>query len=272
MTPYTCQGYVLQGTLGGDAGQPSIRYGAGYISDIKPWTSDNFISMSRAAGAAVDRGVATAGALFSFANFSLGAIDYYSSDIINIGYAEAKYVTRLPEQLDVMLSAQYVNQRSVGDDLLIGSSFSANLVGLRSEFGRNGAILTLAYTAAGTGADLKRPWSGNPVYTGSLLRGFDRASEQATLIKLSYDFSELGLTGISAYAHYSHGWIRGNDIGLPSLSERELDLSLQWRPDWQVLKGFWFRGIYCLADTNQAGARTRLRDLRLIANYTFLLF
>src|SRR5262249_42084370 len=117
MTPYTFQGYVLQGSAGGGDGQPSIRYGAGYISDVKPWTSEGFISMSRAAGANVDRGVASAGALFSFQNFSVGAIDYYSSDIINIGYAEAKYVTRLPEKLDVMLSTQYVDQRSVGSDL-----------------------------------------------------------------------------------------------------------------------------------------------------------
>jgi hypothetical protein len=149
MTPYTFEGYVLQGSTGGAEGQPSVRYGVGYVSDIKQWTSDEFISMSRAAGATVDRGVTLAGALFSFGNFSVGGIDYYSNDIINIGYAEGKYVVRLPDKIDVMLSAQYVNQRSVGQDLLTGSPFSTNLLGLKSEVGRNGAILTFAYTAAG---------------------------------------------------------------------------------------------------------------------------
>jgi hypothetical protein len=107
------------------------------------------------------------------------------------------------------------------------------------------------------------------VYTGSLLLGFDRAGEQATLIKLSYDFSDLGLKGVSAYAHYSHGW---TSAGSAPLSENEFDFSVQWRPEGAALKGLWLRGIYCRADTTQAGTQTSLRDLRLIANYTFLLF
>jgi len=40
--------------------------------------------MSRDAGANVDRGVAVVGLNFSQGPFSIGAIDYYSDDIINI--------------------------------------------------------------------------------------------------------------------------------------------------------------------------------------------
>jgi hypothetical protein len=60
---------------------------------IKNRNSENFISISRSAGASVDRGVSIAGALYSAGPFSSGAIEYYSSDIINIAYGERKHLT-----------------------------------------------------------------------------------------------------------------------------------------------------------------------------------
>ena len=39
----------------------------------------------------VSKAWAIGGVLFFLGRFSLGAIDYYSEDVINIGYAEAKY-------------------------------------------------------------------------------------------------------------------------------------------------------------------------------------
>ena len=118
ITPNTFEGYSLQGTVGGKDGGTALRYGVGYMTKIKERTSDMFVSMSRQAGAAVDRGVGVLGALFSHGEASIGAIDYYSEDIINIGYAEAKYVWSLPHDVGVLFAAQYTDERSVGGDLL----------------------------------------------------------------------------------------------------------------------------------------------------------
>lgn len=61
-----------------------------------------------------------AGGLFSYDRLSIGAIDYYSEDVINVGYTEAKYVTCEFAGVGVLAAAQYIDQRSVGADLLEG--------------------------------------------------------------------------------------------------------------------------------------------------------
>lgn len=90
MTPNTFEAIVLQGRSDLGDGDAFIKYGAGYFHGIKERNSDEFVSMAEDAGAPVERGVYTAGAIYQKGDFSIGAIDYYSPDIINIGYAEAK--------------------------------------------------------------------------------------------------------------------------------------------------------------------------------------
>ena len=69
---------------------PVLRYGIGYFDQIKERNSDDFVSMSLDAGAEVERGVYAAGIIYEKGKFSIGAIDYYSDDIINIAYGEMK--------------------------------------------------------------------------------------------------------------------------------------------------------------------------------------
>jgi hypothetical protein len=271
MSPNTFQGYVLQGSAGGSERQPGFRYGAGYIAKIKEKNSDAFVSMSQSAGANVDRGVAVAGGLYSASQFSIGAIDYYSNDIINIAYGETKYATHLPGGFDVLLGAQYVDQRSVGADLLTGSSFATHEFGTRIELGRDSAILTFAYSNAGAGAKLQNPWSGNPFYTSTIIAGFKNAGEQAVLAKLSYDFTRIGLEGVTAYALYARGWTNAVAAGAP-LTEDEIDIDLQWRPRSEPLRGLWLRARCGFSKVDQGGNQNHLRDCRLIANYDFSVY
>ena len=92
MTPNTFQLYAVQGSAG-STDDLNLRFGAGYVQKIKPRNSDDFQSMSTAAGApvGVDRGVYVTGGNFKAGELSIGAIDYYSADIINIFYSETKY-------------------------------------------------------------------------------------------------------------------------------------------------------------------------------------
>jgi len=208
ITPNTFEGYSLQGTVGGKDGGTALRYGVGYMTKIKERTSDMFVSMSRQAGAAVDRGVGVLGALFSHGEASIGAIDYYSEDIINIGYAEAKYVWSLPHDVGVLFAAQYTDERSVGGDLLKGYGFRTDQLGVKTEASYAGAVLTLAYTRVGGGTDIQTPWSGTPGYTSAMVQSFNRAGQQAFLANASYDFSRLGAQGLTVYALYVRGWDR----------------------------------------------------------------
>jgi hypothetical protein len=185
MTPYTFEAYSLLGAYGGKDGAPTVRYGLGYFAKIKPKNAETFEPMSQAAGASVDRGVLAAGANYLRKEFSIGAVNYYCDDIINIFYAEGKYNHTFGNQVGLLLAAQYSDQRSTGNNLLTGASFFTNQVGIKSEFGYAGGLLTLAYTVDAAGADLSNPWSSYPGYTCVQVRDFNNANEEAFLVRLA---------------------------------------------------------------------------------------
>jgi hypothetical protein len=270
MTPNTFEGYSFQGAYGGKEGAPGFRYGGGYITKIKERNSDEFVWMSRDAGAKVDRGVATAGVNYSQGPFSIGAIDYYSDDILNIFYTEGKAVFHPTQELGLLVSAQYTDQRSVGSELLKGYGFSTNQFGIKGEMSYGGGIFTLGYTNVGKGADLQSPWGGLPGYTYVQVQEFNRAGENALIGKLSYDFSRLGLSGVTAYALWVHGWGAVNPAtGSSVYQQDEYNFDLQWRPKSGIVKGFWFRTRYAYVDQRDGGSS--LSDFRVIVNYDFQL-
>jgi hypothetical protein len=267
MSPNTFEGYTIRGAYGGNDGAPKITYGAGYIDKIKPRNSDRFISMSEAAGARVQRGVVGGGADVAFPAFSIGAVDYYSADIINIGYAEAKYTASLPGQVSLVLWAQFTDQRSVGDDLLTGYSFSTNQAGVKADMNYGGGIFTLAYTRDATGADLQNPWSSYPGYTSVQVESFNRAGEEAFMVRGSYDLSRLGLKDLTTYALWVHGWGAVHPATKTSVYQQdEYDLDLQWLPESSGLKGLWIRLRYGHVDQRGAGDASA-NDFRIIVNY-----
>lgn len=269
MTPNTFEGYTLTGSFGGKDGAPGFRYGGGYITKIKERNSDDFVWMSRDAGADVKRGVAVAGGTFTYGKFSLGAINYFSDDIINIFYTETKYSFPITKDLGALLAFQFADQRSVGRDLLNGRSFATNQVGVKGDVSYAGAVLTLGYTNTLRRDDMQAPWSGYPGYTSVQVQDFNRAEEQALITKLSYDFSRLGLEGVSSYLLFVHGWGRVNPStksGAPD--ENEFDFDVQWRPKWSFLNGFSARFRYARVQQYQ-GPKDHQDDFRLIINYDF---
>jgi hypothetical protein len=269
MTPNTFEGYTFTGAYGGKDGAPGFSYGGGYITKIKERNSDRFVWMSQDAGAGVKRGVVLGGGKVSYRGFTFGAIDYYSSDIINIFYTEGNYKLPVTDRLGLLFSAQFTDQRSVGDDLLKGYSFSTNQFGVKAEMSYGGGLLSLGYTNTARGADMQSPWSGYPGYTSVQVQDFNRAGEDAFMAKASYDFKRLGLEGVTAYALFVHGWGRVNPSTKESVAnENEFDADIQWRPQWKFLKGLWFRVRY--ANVHQfEGDKNTINDFRVIVNYDF---
>jgi len=265
MTPKTFEGYTLIGALKGTGTDAwTVRYGGGYLTKMKDRTSENFVWMSRAAGANADRGVVAEGALFSYRGFSIGAFDYYSPDIINIGYAEVKYAWPVTDKLAVLGAAQFTDQRSVGGDLLTGSSFETRQEGVKTSLSYAGAILNLLFTANGDGTNMREPWSSYPGYTAAMVENFDQAGENAFGAKVSYDFRGIGLEGVTAYALFVHGWGQVNPSSGPN--QDELDTDLQWRPLSHFPKGLWLRGRYAIVHQNESPGNY-IHELRVILNY-----
>ena len=240
----------------------AIKYGVGYFNKIKERNDDFFVSMSRDAGAKVERGVFAAGALYEKGKFSIGAIDYYSDDIINIAYGESKVEVPLSADWKPRLAVQFVDQRSVGDELLKGTSFEADQFGIRAELPVQNALFTAAFTHAWGNANLQNPWSGYPGYTSVQVQDFNRAGESAFLIRAAYEFP--WVEGLSAYALAVFG-TTPDQAG--QYRQDEYDFNLQWAPTKNFLKGLSLRLRYALVDQHGGKDVDNLTDFRAICNY-----
>jgi hypothetical protein len=263
MTPNTFEGYSITGRHGGQDGAPEITWGAGYIAKIKERNSDEFVWLSQDAGATVKRGAIVAGGRYTVGDFSAGLVDYYSEDIINIAYAEGKYARDIAEGLGILFAAQFTHQASTGDNLLTGSSFSTSQFGFKTEASWGGALFSAGYTYTDDGAAMRSPWSSYPGYTSVQVQDFNRAGEQAVILKGIYDFSKVGLQGVTFYALWVYGWDRDDGP-----NESEVDLDLQWRPSSKSLEGLSFRVRWAYVEQRGVSDGV-LQDFRFIVNWDF---
>ncbi len=263
MTPNTFEGASVVGSLGGKDGAPRWRFAVGYVDKVKERDSTEFVSMAAAAGAraGVSRGVSVVGADYSLGDLSVGAIDYYSSDIINIAYVEAKDAFALNESLRLQLAAQYTSQESVGENLLMGHPFSADQLGFKAELAFAGTLLTAGYTHTGNGTEIQSPWNRAPGFTAVQIYWFDRSGEDAWMLRAAYNFRLV--RGLSAYALYVHG---SRPEALNQYARDESDLNLQWKATSGRLRGLTLRARY--GHVSQAGPVAAHADqLRLMLYY-----
>jgi hypothetical protein len=264
MTPNTFEGISAYGKAGGKDGAPEWRFGGGYISKIKERNSDKFVWMSRDAGANVDRGVYLAGANYDGKDFSIGAINYYSEDIINIFYTEGGYTLALDDAKKLKFAAQYTDQGSTGENLLMGRLFSTRQWGIKGDLTLGATLLSLGYTDTAQGDDMQNPWGGYPGYTSVQVQDFNRAGESAVIMKAAYDFSRHGADGLSAYAL----WVHGAGVNSPAFNEDEIDLNLQWAPKTGSLRGTSVRVRYAHIK-QRGGGDPAIKDFRIIVNHDF---
>jgi len=273
MVPNTFYGYVLQSSIGdSDSGKPAVRFAGGYIAAIKPRAAIDFQSMAQAAGANSSSGVGVGGARLDWGPASIGAIEYFCQDTINIAYVEGLYGAGLPWGLRGVLALQYADQRGTGANLLNnGTYWSTGQFGTRLQLGYENAILTLGFSAVNPGFAMQSPWSSNPIYTDAQVLGFQRAGEQAVMAGLSWVLKPLGMPSVAISTFYYNGATNAPAAGKP-LVESEWDFALEWRPDWKPLQGLWFRARYGHANTDQDNKRTTTDEVRLTLNYNVKLY
>jgi hypothetical protein len=273
MTPNTFYGYALEGSIGDAAGgKPAVRYGGGYIATVKPRDAVDFQSMARAAGVNTDAGVGVGGARLDWGPATIGALEYFCQDTINIAYVEGLYGTDLPLGLRGVLAMQYADQRSTGANLLNGGTYwSTGQFGTRLQLGYQDAILNVGFSAVNPGFAMQSPWSSNPIYTDAQIQSFQRAGEQTVMAGLSYVLTRIGMPGVAASVFYYNGATNSAVAGKP-LVESEWDFNLEWRPDWKPLQGLWLRARYGHSDTYQGTSLTTTDELRLVLNYNVKLY
>jgi hypothetical protein len=262
MTPQTFEYVALQGIVG-DAAAPNWKYGFGYFDKIKTRNSEDFVSMSEQAGApdGVDEGVYVGGGTYRHGNFTVGAVNYYSDDIINIFYTETTYGIPVSDRVKLKFAAQYTDQASTGDDLLTGDDFDAASFGIKGEVAVGPALFTAAWTSTDDGTSMKSPWGGYPGYTSVQVEDFNRTGEDAWMVRAAYAFP--ADTGFSVYALYVDG-SRPDDPA--QYAKTEYDFNLQWAPPTAWAKGLSLRVRYARVEQDDPGD-TELDDFRFIVNY-----
>jgi hypothetical protein len=261
MSPNTFLAAVVSGLHGDGQQTGQWRWGAGYVDKIKERNSDEFVSMSDVAGASIKRGVYAAGVNWTKGEMSIGAINYWSSNVINIFYTEGKYGFPIRGNAKLELAAQYSDQRSVGDDRLTGSDFEAHQWGVKADLGAGGVLLTAAYTDAGGDRNMSSPWSGYPGYTAVQVEDFNRAGESAWLLRAAYTFPKY--TGLSAHVLYVAG---STPDAASGYGRGETDFNVQWSPPEGMLKGLMVRVRYAMVAQDDPGD-TDLTDFRVMVFY-----
>jgi len=225
MIPNTHEAYVLgrEGTR--------LDFVAGQVTKIKQRDAESFISIAEAAGTEnKKRGLSMAGLRYHLGdNSSIGAIDYYAWDTINILYSELNFTHEWNDEVASSVSGQFTHQKSIGDELI--GAFDTNQYGMRVRTSYKNAILTLAATNTGSGARIKSPFGGRPSYLSLMRQDFDRANEVGFLVGLSYNFARLGLPDLSAFTNFAWGnnaEDASDERNLPD--ETEYDFTVDIRP------------------------------------------
>ena len=268
MTPHTFEGVTLGGKVG------FVQYFGGFLWDIKPRNSDEFISMSEQAGATgSDDGVGLAGVrLTPVKDLRIDVSNQYGVNTFNTIYGEVDYLRPLNENWKLRLGAQITDQRAVGDALLTSAEkryWSTQQGGARVQAIYRELTLTGAFSITGSGNTIQSPWGTFPGYISLMDQDFNRASEKVVLFGLAYDFSKVVTPGLSAFTNLAWGWDAINPKSRADApNQAEYDLTVDYRPPWlrpSFLKGLWFRVRSALLD--QEDAKTLGYQFRLTVNW-----
>ena len=267
MVPITFEGIALSRPV--DTG---FAYIVGYLSRIKERNQTQFVSMSKAAGAQEShKGLALAGARYNLGQHTtVGAINYYSIDVMNTFYTEADTSFELSDEVGLALAAQYTDQRSIGKELI--GNFDTYLFAAKADLSYHDAILTLAASRTGNDKGIQSPYGSPASYLSIIVDNFDRADEKAILLGLSYNFKGVGLDGLSVFTNVAHGDTPDSGRNA-SPDETEYDFTLDYRFRKGAFNGLWarVRGAYIDQDDDAPGSDDFF-DFRIILNYEYDIF
>jgi len=244
MSPNTFEGVTAAGKAG------VVQYQGAYLWKIKPRNSEDFVYMSRQAGAAGSNDGVILGSIRATpsARFRIDAAEEYGINTFNTLYLEGEYVVPLDESWKLRLGTQFTDQRAVGNQLLNNAAkrnWSTQQGGVRIQAVHRELTLSSAFSLTASGNSIQSPWGYSPNYLLMMDRDFNRADEKAVLLGAVYDFSKLVTQGLSATSNVAAGWGAVNPRTQVSASDqREYDLTVDYRPPLHrpaFLQGWWLR-------------------------------
>jgi outer membrane porin, OprD family len=259
MVPVTFEAYTLV-----NQSISNLTVTLSQVEHIKPWTATSFQSFSEAAGLdGSDDGMTLAGLLWEPESITLQLWNYWAYNIVNSIYAQADWTGADSGGPVWSLSAQGMHQHDVGSSQ--AGEIQAGMGGLLGGVVWKGLTLNLGGTVTDNNTDIYNPWASYPGYGSLMEEDNDVAGEKAWVAGLAYDFAEIGLKDLSAYAWHSEAWTPA--LGSFSDPEQhEWDLTIDYKPGG-IWEGFWIRGRAAYVDNSLSTDGVDYEDLRLIVNY-----
>jgi len=263
MTPNTFEGVGFR-TLA----LPNLQLSMSHLTGIKRRNGVTFESMSEHAGlVGVDRGVTSIAARYNLGDDAyLALVNQYGWDMYNTIYAEAEHLFEFERGITLRMGTQFIDQRSVGNELL--GVFSTQSVGAKFALEYAGLIAALSFTWTSEDAGIRNPWGGTPTYHSMMISDFDRAGERSMGIGLTYDFSEVGLKGVSANTSYIIG-STPNSGAAASPDADEFNFTIDYRPASEIVENVWLRFRYAHNNQSKSLGGADITDWRFILNYSF---
>lgn len=245
----------------------NIEFQGYYITDFISWTEEEFQSITSGfTGDDTDaEGAFIGGLIWNPGSLKLQVWDYYFADVMNRYVAQGNFSHTIYDDVKMSYGLQYLGIQDV-EDSLAGIIDTYCLVGSVGITGYKGLSLTGLF---GTNGDdsFTTPFGGNrPILMQvTTVTG----AEQDTLgFKLGYDFSAIGLNGLSAYVFYAN--IDSPDDGdNASPDTEEVDFSLFYNfSGWAEKMSLWLR--YAIIDKDEAvQGGVDANDFRVYLNFSF---
>jgi hypothetical protein len=260
MTPFTFEAYTIK-----SKDISKFTFLASHVTKIKKWTDTTFESMSGAAGIyGANEPVTMAGVIYEPAkDYKLQLWNYYCYNFMNIAYFRADGEWKLNNETTFSASTQFINQQDIGKSL--AGEFNTTMAGVQGILKWKGFGFRFAYTATDSNHGIMNPWSSYPGFTSIIVEDNDRAGENTWLTGLSYDFSSIGINGLSILSNYTDSCTPKTGANA-SPSQRELDFTVDYRFN-KLLKGLWLRFRAGFVNQDKSMDGQDMKDIRVIVNY-----
>jgi hypothetical protein len=260
MTPNTFESLVLGNPEG------ELRFSTGYSWKVKLRNSDEFHSFTKAIGLGKNRGFAHGGAIWDpHEDFHIGATAGAVPDLFSGVYAETSFAHDFSDDLEARIDGQFTHQWDIGDDLLGQELDDTWSLGIRASGSYRNAVLRLGVSVTDSDSSIFSPYGTSPSHVDLMQQTFTRGGEKALLASVSYDFSRLGLSGLTFIMNFVAAFdARSFEERIDS---QELDMTL----DYRVQKG-WFRNFWLRVRgswLHEQGASQDGKELRVILRYDF---
>ncbi len=261
MVPNAFEAYTLTGAT------QTIHYAGGYIDKIKTRDSNDFESMSAAAGGTgADKGTIFAGATWDYVKHGYVRADaQFTDDVFNTYYADGKFPIAIDSSTMLTLGAQYIHQKSTGAAQI--GNFSTKAGGVQAAIDRGAFGAQVMYTQTSSGFDTQNPYGDHPTYLYLMQSSFNGAGEKAWGISGHVNFAGFGVPGLTAAAVYASGRDRVHGpTGAPVPDRSEFDI----RADYAFAKGTVLEGLVATlryAALRQDGSPQTAPQFRAYVNY-----